>query len=65
MDIPYRKDIKILGFRFTNIVNSTTIATWLSVTARVRAAAQDMYYRDLSVDRRIRFVHDYLLPKIW
>jgi len=31
----------------------------------VRAAARDVYYRDLSLDRRIRFVHDYLLARIW
>ena len=65
MDIPYHKDIKILGFQFTNIGNSAAIASWSLVTARVRAAAQDMYFRDISMDRRIRFVHDYLLAKIW
>jgi len=65
MDIPYHKDIKILGFQFTNIVNSAAITTWSSVTARMRAAAQDMYYRDLDMDSRIRFVRDYLLAKIW
>jgi len=64
MDIPYHKDIKILRFQFTNIVNSAAIATWSSVIAWVLAAAQDTYYRDLSMDRRIRFVHDYLLAKI-
>jgi len=31
----------------------------------LRAAAQDMYFRDLSMERRIRFVHDYFLAKIW
>lgn len=55
---------EILGFQFTNIVNSAAMATWSSVTARLRAAVQDMYYRDLSVDRRIQYVHDYLLAKI-
>jgi len=65
MNIPYHKDIKILGFQFTDIVHSTAIATWSSVTARVRAIAQETYYRVLSMDRRIQFVHEYLLSKTW
>jgi len=65
MNIPYHKDIKILGFQFTDIVNLTAIAVWSSVTARVRATAQETYFRDLSMDRRIQFVHKYLLAKIW
>ena len=60
MNMPYHKDIKILGFQFTDIVH-----TWSSVTAQVRAIAQETYYRDLSMDRRIQFVHEYLLSKIW
>ena len=39
--------------------------TWSTVTSRVRALAEDTYYRDLSLDRQIRFVHNYLLAKIW
>ena len=35
------------------------------ITTRVRALAQDTYHRDLSLDRRLHFVHDYLLAKIW
>ena len=51
---------EILSFQFTNIVNSAAMATWSSVTARLRAAVQDMYYRDLSVDMRIQYVHDWV-----
>jgi len=39
-NIPYQKDIKILGFQFTDIVNSTAIAVWSSVTTRVCTTAQ-------------------------
>ena len=35
------------------------------MTSLVRASAQDAYYRDLSLDKRIRFVHDFLLARIW
>jgi len=65
MDIPYRTDVKILGFHFTNKVNTSVNETWPTVTTRVGALAQDTYYRDLSLDRRIHFVHEYLLAKIW
>jgi len=34
------------------------------VTSLVRASAQDAHYRDLSVDKRIRFVHGFLLARI-
>jgi hypothetical protein len=27
--------------------------------------AQNTYYRDLTLDKRINFVHDYLIAKIW
>ena len=35
------------------------------VTTRVRALAQETYYRNLTLKKRIHFVHDYLLVKIW
>jgi len=65
MDIQNHTDVKILGFHFTNKVNTSAIETWSTVTTRVSALAQDTYYRDLSLDRRIHFVPDYLLAKIW
>jgi len=65
LDIPYNTGIKILGFHFTDRVNTANIEHWYSVTSQVRATAQDAWYTDLSLDRRIRFVHDYLLVRIW
>jgi len=65
MDIPYLTGMKILGFHFTDRVNGANKEIWHSVTSQVRETAQDAYYRDLSPDRRIRFVHDYLLARIW
>jgi len=65
MDMPYHKEIKILGFHFSNSVNSAAAETWFSVIACVRAIAQNTYYRNLTFDKRINFVHDYLLAKIW
>jgi len=65
MDIPYNTGIKILGFHFTDRVNVVNKGNWRNVTSLVRASAQDAYYRDLSLDKGIRFVHDFLLARIW
>ena len=65
MNIPYCNKIKILGFYFTDRVNVANKETWSNITSQVRAAAQVAYYRDLSLDARIRYVHEYLLARIW
>jgi len=65
MDIPYNTGIKIVGFHFTDSVNVANKENWRNVTSLVRALAQDTYYRDLSLDKRIRFGHDFLLARIW
>ena len=31
----------------------------------IRAQARDAYARELSLDRRIQYVHDFLLAKVW
>jgi len=65
MDIPRHTELKILGFHFTNSVNTTTAHTWTAFTSRMRATAQATYNRDLSFDKRIRFTQEYLLAKMW
>jgi hypothetical protein len=64
MNIPHQTEIKILGFKFRNKINVATKATWC-IISRVRGAAQDAYCRQFSLDMRIKFVHDYLLARIW
>ena len=63
MNIPYQSEIKVLGFKFGNKINITSKATWCNIT-QVRAVAQDAYYRELSLDMRIQYVHNQLLAKI-
>ena len=65
MNITYLTEIKILGLKFGNKINIVSKATWCSIITQVRAAAQDAYYRELSLDMRIQYVHNYLLAKIW
>ena len=65
LDIPYHTEINVLGYRFTKSVNSATGKTWTSIKDRMRAVAQETYLRDLTLDKRNQFVHQYLLAKIW
>lgn len=65
MDIPYHTEIKNLGFKFTNKINIANKETWCNIITQVRAAAQDAYYRELSLDMRIQYFHNYLLVRIW
>jgi len=65
VNIPYCNKINILGFYFTDRVNVAKKETWSNITSQVRAVAQAAYYRDLSLDARIRYVHEFQLARIW
>ena len=65
MNMSYSSDVTTLGYHFTNISNKAATETRSSVVARMRATAQDAYQRDLSLDKRIQFVQQHLLAKIW
>ena len=61
-DIPYHTDITILGYQFTNSVNSAAVKNCID---RMQAVAQETYNGYLNIVTRIQFVHDYLLAKVW
>ena len=63
MDIPYHTETKILGFQITSMANGSAIKSWSTMTNRIRAQARDAYNRELSLDMRIQYVHDYLICK--
>ena len=65
MIIPCYGEITILGFTFKSKSNITDKEQWHRILSQVPAIAQDAYYRKLDLDMRIRYVHDYLLAKIW
>ena len=65
MNIPYYGEITILGFTFKSKSNITNKEQWHRIISHLRAIAQDAYYRKLDLYMRIRYVHDYLLAKIW
>ena len=65
MDIPYHTETKILGFHITSTANGSAIKSWSTMTNRITAQARDAYNRELSLDKRIQYVHDYLMAKVW
>jgi len=65
MGIPYQTDMKILGIHFTSTVSQSANNSWTTVTDRMRAQTRDTYYRGLCLDKRIRYVRNFLLAKAW
>jgi len=65
MDIPYYTETRILGFHLMTTVNASAIRSWSKMTDRIRAQARDAFNRELSLDKRIQHVHDYLMAKVW
>jgi hypothetical protein len=60
MNIPYYSDIKILGIHFTPTVKQTVHKNWALTTSRIRGLAQDAYYREICLDKRILCAYLYL-----
>jgi hypothetical protein len=58
MDIPYHTETTILGFLITAIVRESAQKCWSRTTALKRAQAKDAYYRELTLDKRINYIHD-------
>jgi hypothetical protein len=65
MNIPYYSDVKILGIHFTPIVQQTVHKNWALTTSRIRGLAQDAYYRELYLDKRILYVQTYIMATAW
>jgi len=65
LNISYYNEVTILGYHFTKNINTAAAKTWSAVVARMRATAQDAYQRDLTLDKRIQFVQQHILAKIW
>jgi hypothetical protein len=65
MDILYRNETTILGLHITSTVQSSALRSWTLTTARIQALAQEAYYQNLSLDKRIQYVHDHLMARVW
>jgi len=49
----------------TATVRESARKCWPRATALLRAQAKDAYYRELTLDKRINYIHEYLLAKVW
>jgi hypothetical protein len=65
LNTSYHNEAKILGFHIANTVKESARKSWKITTAWIRAHAQEAYQRDLSLDRRIQYVHDHLMARLW
>ena len=65
MDIEYPEEIRILGVNFTNRSTQTCKEHWCRIISHARAVAQEAYHRNISLEKRIQFVHVYMLARIW
>jgi hypothetical protein len=64
LDIQYCEEITILVFHMKKTTKASTSKSWELLT-RIRANAQVEYLRGMSMDYRIRYVHKYLLARLW
>ena len=62
---PYATEMTILGFQFTSEIGQSGKSSWARVTGQVRAMTREGYGRDLCLTQRIKYVHAFLLAKIW
>jgi len=65
MDFPYQDEASILELHITTTVQTSALRSWILTTARIRAHAQEAYYRDLSLDKRVQYLHDHLMARVW
>ena len=61
LGIPYVTEARILEITYHHTRNKM----WSSALHIVQCLTQESYIRDLCLPKRIRFVHTYLLSKIW
>ena len=65
MGIQYHTDINIMGVRMHNTVSQSVNNSRTAVTGKIRAQARDAFNRDLCLDQRVQYTHNYLLAKAW
>jgi hypothetical protein len=63
--IKYYSSVTILGITFWATIDQTTKDTWARITGKVRMQAKKAYDRDPCLARRIQYVHNGLLAKLW
>ena len=65
LSINYHPHVKILGFTFWGFIAKSVNYIWARLTERVRMQARNAFPRDLCLAHRLRYIHTYILAKIW
>jgi hypothetical protein len=63
-NLPYKNDMKILGMHFTSTTERTAEINWSMITGQIKSQAKEAYSRNLDIDKRIQYIHYYLLVKV-
>jgi hypothetical protein len=64
LKIPYCTGMETVGLHFTWSINRFTDTNWVIVAGQ-RTQAKDAYVRNLCMDNRIQYIHNYLLARAW
>jgi hypothetical protein len=62
---PYCEELHILGFIMSNTTGDSALQSWAPATMSMRAHAQQTYNRAMSLDVRIKYIHDFLMARLW
>jgi hypothetical protein len=65
LNIPYQEHTTILGFHTAKTVREAAEGSWRKTMGLIRAHAQGSYGCKMTLDRRILYVHTYLLARTW
>jgi hypothetical protein len=65
LGIDSQDQVTILGIKFNATTGATTKVNWDNVISKTRIQANTAYARQLSLAKRLQYVQQYLLAKIW
>ena len=65
LGIDYHTYVTILGITFWGTIAQTINDSWARLSKKVRLQAKQAYTRDQCITHRIRYVHGFLLFKLW
>jgi hypothetical protein len=65
LGIQYHEGVKILGLQFMTTIHHSAVRSWSAATDGIRAQAREAYNRELNLNNRILYVHNYMLARAW
>jgi hypothetical protein len=65
MGIQYRGEVKLLEITFHRTTAQTIAHNWALRMRTIKTQASEVYCRDLGLNHRIRYVHEFLLARAW